>query len=101
MRKINKRANQVVKDGVPSLEEFIGWWKTNRNNRSKEETIQHLEKEIKGYEEKYKMPTSEFIPRYERGEFEMDDNYLDYELARWRGAYLSYKRLQDQMKREK
>lgn len=48
------------------------------------------------YENKYKMTSSEFIERYEKGDFEMDDNYLDYELLDWEIGFRTYQRLKNE-----
>jgi hypothetical protein len=81
------------KRSTPTLEEFVKRCEGKRNHRSKEDSIKLLEKEIQKYENKYKMTSSEFIERYEKGDFEMDDNYLDHELLDWEISYLTYQRL--------
>ena len=75
-----------------SFEEFVDWWKKNRKYRSKEENLRKLKEEMEYYEKKYQISTSEFIKRYEKGEFEMDDNYNDFELSCWSIAYRAFQR---------
>ncbi len=72
---------------LPSFEEFIQAVKQNGDAKSKEEFMLTLRNNIAHYEQKYKMPTAEFIPRYERGEFENSDDYLDFELLDWYGDF--------------
>ena len=84
---------------IPSFDEFLAIIEKNRSHCSKEDAVKSLEKEIEEYEKKHNMTTSEFIVRYDAGEFEMDDNYPDYELFRWSGAYHSYQRLQKEIER--
>ena len=67
----------------------------NRKYRSKEENLKKLKEEMEHYEKKYQMSTSEFIDRYEKGEFEMDDNYNDFELSCWSTAYHAFQRHSD------
>ena len=54
-----------------------------------------LRNNIAQYERKSKMPTREFIPRYERGEFENSDDYLDFELLDWYGDYRTVRAYDD------
>ncbi len=65
----------------------------NRPQRSIKEILKELRQIIEAYEQKYRMTTAEFLPRYANGEFEMDDSYPDYELAHWQGSYEAYHRL--------
>lgn len=70
----------------PTFEAFLKRAK-RRRTKSTAEIIRDLEARIACYEQQYEMSTEEFLPRYERGEFEMDDRYLDYELLDWWGNY--------------
>jgi len=83
---------KLPKDKALSFEGFVDWWKKNRKYRSEEENSRKLKEEIQQYEKKYQMSTSEFIRRYEKGEFEMDDNYNDFELSCWLTAYRAFQK---------
>lgn len=73
---------------LPSFDEFIkAIQQKNGDAKAKEAVMLTLRNNIAQYEQKYKMPTAEFIPRYERGEFENSDDYLDFELLDWYGDY--------------
>ncbi|NUO83624.1 hypothetical protein HUU05_26415 [candidate division KSB1 bacterium] len=73
---------------LPSFEDFIQAVKQkNGDAKAKEAVMLTLRNNIAHYEQKYKMPTAEFIPRYERGEFENSDDYLDFDLLGWYGDY--------------
>ena len=52
------------------------------------------------YEKKYSMSSEEFLPRYKRGDFEMDDDYLDHELFDWSVIIDSLKKLEVQVHHE-
>ena len=82
------------KTTFPTFDEFLK--KVNNHSpKSRENIILDLLKTMKHYEKKYQMTTEEFLPRFNKGEFEMDDNYLDYELAHWQGSYEAYQRLSE------
>ena len=83
----------------PNFDEFLAILEKNRSHCSKKDVVKSLKKEIEKYEKKYNMTTSDFILRYDAGEFEMDDNYPDYELFQWSGAYDSYQRLQKEIEK--
>lgn len=84
---------RAEKKFTPSLDEDWDSWRKKYPQRSIKDILQELRQIIKGYEQKYKMTTDEFLPRYTNGEFEMDDSYADYELAHWQGSYEAYQRL--------
>ena len=77
---------------IPSFEEFLENVKKHPP-KSRDEIIMELRQTITQYEQKYQMSTEEFIPRFEKGEFENDDNYVDHELFRWWSDYHSYIKL--------
>ena len=79
---------------IPLYDEFLR--KVNSHpNKSTNEILFDLKKNIAHYEKKYNMLTEEFLPRFRNGEFEMDDNFPDYELAHWQGSYEAYQRLSE------
>jgi len=83
----------VERKFTPILGEEWDGWRKKYPQRSIKDILQELRQIIKAYEQKYRMTTEEFIPRYANGEFEMDDSYSDYELAHWQGSYEAYQRL--------
>ena len=82
------------KTSSPSFDEFLKKI-NNHSPKNRNEIIFDLKKIITRYEKKYHMSTEEFLTRFNNGEFEMDDNYLDYELAHWQGSYEAYQRLSE------
>jgi len=80
-----------VKNKRLSFDEFIQAAKQNGQAQSKEELMRTLQNNIAQYEQKYRMSTAEFVPRYERGEFESSDDYLDFELLDWYEDYQTFK----------
>jgi hypothetical protein len=78
---------------IPTFEEYSILWSKNHNRKTIKDIINQLGNIISQYEKKYKMTTPDFLVKYSEGEFEMDDNYLDHELAHWRGSYEAYQRL--------
>jgi len=98
--KVKEKKKETSRNHIPSFEEFLAILEKNRSHCTKEDVVKSLKEEIEGYEKKYKMPTRKFVERYDKGEFEMDDSYPDYELAQWRGAYRSYQRLHKELKKE-
>jgi hypothetical protein len=91
--KVKDKKKEAARSRIPSFEEFLAILEKNRSHSTKEDVIKSLKEEIEGYEKKYKMKTSEFIKRYDGGEFEMDDSYPDHELFIWRNSYRSYQEL--------
>ena len=83
----------VEKTFTPTLDENWDNWRKKHPQRSIKDILQELRGVISEYEQKYKMKTEEFLPRYASGEFEMNDSYADYELAHWQGSYAAYQRL--------
>jgi len=81
--------NNMIK--IPTYEEFLSYVNSTKGSKSKEHILAEIRKRINNYEMKYKMTSDDFIVKYERGDFEMDDNYLDYELLDWSGSYKHYK----------
>ena len=94
--KAKEKKEKAEKDRIPSFQEFLAMVEKNRSHCTKDDVIKSLREEIESYEKKYKMKTSEFIKRYDSGEFEMDDNFPDYELFIWRNSYRSYQELTDE-----
>lgn len=76
-----------------SYEEFCEHFFNKKYHVPKSELIRKLKNRIHQFEEKYGMTTEKFIPRYESGEFEMDDDYPDHDLFSWWCDYISYHRL--------
>ncbi len=76
-----------------TYEEFLARAEAQKGTHTKEQIVQELHENITRYEAKYKMTSEEFIPRYERGEFEMDDNYNEGELFLWDSALETIHRL--------
>jgi len=83
----------VEKTYTPIFDKDWDSWRKKHPQRSSKDILQELGQIIKAYEQKYRMTTEEFIPRYANGEFELDDSYADYELAHWQGSYEAYQRL--------
>lgn len=77
----------------PPLDEDWEARRKKKAQRSIKVILKELREIIEAYEQKYRMTTDEFLPRYANGEFEMDDSYADYELAHWQGSYEAYQRL--------
>lgn len=82
-----------TKPRILAFEEFLETSRKKHPPKSKEEIIQELKETIAHYEQKYQMSTEEFLPRYEKGEFEMNDHYDDGDLFEWRACYRSLQRL--------
>lgn len=80
---------------IPTFEEYSNVWRKKHTRKNIKDIIKQLEKLITQYEQKYKMKTVDFLARYRKGEFEMDDNYIDYEFAHWQGSYEAYQRLSE------
>jgi len=78
---------------VLPLDDDWAEWRKIHPQKSIKDVLSELRDIITHYEQKYKMTTAEFLPRYEDGEFEMDDRYADYELAHWQGSFEAYQRL--------
>ncbi|MBI3194745.1 MAG: hypothetical protein HYZ34_09825 [Ignavibacteriae bacterium] len=76
-----------------TYEEFLARAEAQKGTHTKEQIVQSLRENIARYEAKYKMTSEEFIPRYEGGEFEMDDKYNDGELFLWDSALETIHRL--------
>ena len=74
---------------IPSYEEFLE--RAKRRSRSKEELLRQLEEEVRGYEQRYGMTTAKFLPRFERGDFEMEEHFVEY--FDWRIAAHSIERI--------
>ena len=91
--KVKEKKKETARNRIPSFEEFLAILEKSRSYSTKEDVVKSLKEEIKNYEKKYKMKTSEFIKRYDSGEFEMDDSYPDHELFIWRNSYRSYQEL--------
>jgi len=83
----------VEKTFTSVLDDNWDSWRKKHPQRSSKDILKELSQTIKAYEQKYRMTTDEFIPRYANGEFEMADSYADYELAHWQGSYEAYQRL--------
>ena len=82
---------QKDKTSFPTFDDILK--KINNNSRkSRDEIISDLKKIIIQYEKKYHMSTEEFLPRFKNGDYEMDDNYLDYELLDWWGTNNTYQK---------
>ena len=78
----------IIKERIklPSFEVFLK--KVGKKiKKPRDESIRELKEIMSRFEQKYSMSTEEFIPRFKQGEFEMDDNYLDYELLDWLNTY--------------
>ncbi|MBI5214139.1 MAG: hypothetical protein HY960_00130 [Ignavibacteriae bacterium] len=82
-----------------TYEEFIARAEAQKGTHTKEQLVQELRENIARYEAKYKMTSEEFIPRYERGEFEMDDNFDDGELFSWSGDVCALNKLTENSSR--
>lgn len=80
---------------IPSFEEFLENVKKHPK-KSRDEIIMELRQTITHYEQKYQMNTADFVVRFEKGEFENNDNYLDHELFRWWSDYHSYIKLSNE-----
>ncbi|GEM_PF-5325158 len=76
-----------------TYEEYIKMAKEKIYSTTREEMLLRLKEAISNYEVKYRMTSEEFVPQYERGEFEMDERYLDYELLDWAGKYRRFRQL--------
>ena len=87
METILKKAEKLS----PAFDEFLKKI-NNHSPKRRDKIIFALKKTIIGYEKKYHMTTEEFLPRFNSGEFEMDDNYLDYELLDWWEANNTYQK---------
>lgn len=87
------KEKQTAKNRIPSFEKFLEDAKKYGKKQSKTQLLSSLKAQIEEYEKRYRMPTVEFIPRYERGEFEMDDRYPNHELFAWSAAYETYQRI--------
>jgi hypothetical protein len=88
-----KGKKETTESRIPSFEEFLREAKEYGKGQSKAQFLSSLKAQMEEYEKKYQMSTIEFIPRYEKGEFEMDDRYLNHELFAWSTAYETYQRL--------
>jgi hypothetical protein len=91
--KVKEKKKEAARSHIPSFEEFLAILEKNRSHYTKKDVVKSLKEEIEGYEKKYKMKTSEFIKRYDGGEFETDESYPDNELFDWYSAYLSHQEL--------
>lgn len=83
----------ITKNRIPSFEEFLKESKKHGKGQSKEQFLSLIKEQMVEYEKKYQMSTIDFIPRYEAGEFEMDDRYLNHELFDWSSAHETYQRM--------
>ena len=88
--RIGKMSSATTAIKKSTYEEFLQVAGSRNSNRTEEGTILRLKENIKRYEAKYKMTSEEFVSRYEQGDFEMDDTYLDYELLDWWGNIQRY-----------
>jgi len=77
-----------------SFEDFIESSRKKFPKKPKQEIFTKLKESISQYEKKYKMKTSDFIARYEQGEFEMNDDFDDSELFLLNANANALKRLQ-------
>ena len=86
---------QTVKTRFPKLtfEEFIELSHKLHPPKSKKEIVRELKQQIREYEQKYNMKTRHFIVRYDKGDFEMDDNYNNGDLFEWKASYEALQRM--------
>jgi hypothetical protein len=91
--KVKDKKKETTRSRIPSFEEFLAILEKNRSHCTREDAVKSLKEEIESYEKKYKMPTQEFVERYDSGEFETDSTHDDFELDCWYGAYHSYQEL--------
>ena len=66
-----------------------------QSSDSPKQILEKLEANLRQHEQAYQMTTKEFIPRYESGEFEMNDAFPEHELFSWWCDYQSYCRLRN------
>lgn len=78
----------------PTYEEFISKIENSTHHHSSNKVLTEMRGRIAECERKYGMASAEFVTRYKRGDFEMDNTYNDGDLFLWNSALNIINRLQ-------
>lgn len=82
-----------------SFQKLVDDWNENYSKYSEDDILSTLKERVTTFEAKYRMPTSEFVERYDRGEFETDDTHPGHDLFVWRSSYRKYWELSAKLKK--
>ena len=90
---------KLKNEKIPSFQELVDDWNKNHSKYSEDDILSLLKERVAAFEAKYQIPTSEFVERYDKGDFEADDTYPGHDLFVWRSSYRKYIELSTKLKK--